>query len=635
MTDPTTNKTKVLIVEDEAIVAYDIESRLRKVGYSVSATAATGEQALAKIEETSPDLILMDIRLQGNMDGIATAAQIRDRYKLPVIFLTAHADRATLERAKLTGPFSYLVKPIGNVNLANAIEVALYKHRAERELQDREAWLSTVLRSVADAMVVTDAWGRIQFLNPTAEQLTGWVHAEAAGRPLFDIVCLVDAADRSITSELLSAAILEGSGAELPREVRMISRRGRTIEVEGQIAVSQAANRDAVGTVMTFRDVTFRKQEDEEIRQEQEMLVAGRLAGGIAVDYKQALSVILETSGALLLELDENNAHRPGIQAIQRAGHAAAALTAQLLELHRNQVVQTQNLSLNPIVSRLFPTLKRLAGPSIDIETRLHPELGEIRADPAQMEQVLLRLVLNARDAMPDGGRITIETENVDLPPRTELDKRPEPFVRLAVRDTGAGMDSEVAEHIFEPFFTTKERGNGTGLGLAIVHAIVTAGNGLINVDSRPGQGALFEIFFPRLETVPAVVPILNGRHSHAAGRPRTVLLVDPQPEVRRLLSNCLETSGYDLLEAESSDEALVIASLHDGPIDLLVAGVDLANLEAPRFGMRLAEVRPQTKVLLMSDHPEEDASQAVDVSTIRKPFTKAALLDRVKQILN
>src|SRR5579884_799568 len=153
--------TKVLIVEDEAIVAYDIESRLRKAGYSVPATASSGEQALEKIAETSPDLILLDIRLQGRMDGIAVAAEIKNRYKLPVIFLTAHADKATLERAKVTGPFSYLVKPIGNLNLSSAIEVALYKHRAERELQDREAWLSTVLDSVGDAMVVTDAWGRI------------------------------------------------------------------------------------------------------------------------------------------------------------------------------------------------------------------------------------------------------------------------------------------------------------------------------------------------------------------------------------------------------------------------------------------------------------------------------------------
>lgn len=634
MTEPI--KTKVLIVEDEAIVAYDIESRLRKAGYHVPATAASGEQALATIEKTLPDLVLMDIHLQGSMDGVATAAEIRDRYKVPVIFLTAHADRATLERAKLTGPFSYLVKPIGNVNLSSAIEVALYKHRTERQLQDREAWLSTVLRSVADGMVVTDAWGRIQFLNPTAEQLTGWPHGEAAGLPLFDVVSLLDSADRNITSELLSAAILEGSGAELPREVRLISRRGRATQIEGQIAVSQAANRAAVGTVMTFHDVTIRKREDIEIRQEQEMLVAGRLAGGIALDFKQPLSIILGNSDQLLREMDQADSSRERIQAIHQAGHAAAALTAQLLELHRNHIVEAQDVGLNPIINRLFPTLKRLAGANIQIEVRLDPALGNIRADPEQMDQVLLRLVLNARDAMPEGGRISIETENVDLPPRTELDKRPEPFVRLAVRDTGAGMDSEVAEHIFEPFFTTKERGKGTGLGLAIVHAIVTAGDGLITVDSKPGAGALFEIFFPRLEEPRSVVPISGVRAKPGSNRASTVLLVDSQPEVRRLLHNCLETSGYDLLDAESGEEALVIASLHDGPIDLLVTDAATASLDSPKLGVRLAEVRPQTKVLLMSEYPERFFSHdEMDVSLIRKPFTKETLLERVKEILN
>ena len=204
--------------------------------------------------------------------------------------------------------------------------------------------------------------------------------------------------------------------------------------------------------------------------------------------------------------------------------------------------------------------------------------------------------------------------------------------MRLAVRDNGAGMESEVAEHIFEPFFTTRE-GTGSGLGLAIVHAIVTAGNGFINIDSRPGGGALFEIFFPRLEEARSPRTSRN-RGALIAARTSTVLLVDPQPEVRRLLHSCLESGGYDLLVAEDSDEALIIASLHDGPIDLLVTDVSLASLDGPRLGMRLAEVRPQTKVLLMSDRPEGSSPENVDMCLIRKPVTKKALLDRVKQIL-
>ena len=249
-------QTKVLVVEDEAIVAYDLARRLRKAGYEVPAIVASGQQALESIEETTPDLILLDIRLQGEMDGIAVAAEVRERFKLPVVYLTAHADRLTIERAKITGPFGYLVKPVGNVNLASAIEVALYKHRVERELEDREAWLSTVLHAVGDAMVVTDAWGRIQFLNPAAEEMTGWPRGEVVGKPFGEVFCLLDAASRSITGDLLSAAMLEGVATELPRDLRMISRQGRTVQIEGGITVSQAKRRAAVGMVMTFRDVT-------------------------------------------------------------------------------------------------------------------------------------------------------------------------------------------------------------------------------------------------------------------------------------------------------------------------------------------------------------------------------------------
>ena len=494
------SQTKVLIVEDEAIVAYDLQTRLQKSGYAVSAIASSGEQALEGIKKTPPDLVLMDIRLQGAMDGIEAALEVRNRYKLPVIFLTAHADQATLERAKLTGPFSYLVKPIGNVNLASAIEVALYKHRAERQLQDHEAWLATVLRSMADAIVVTDALGTIQFMNPTAESLTGWTHSEAIGRPLNDVVCLIDSADCSIAGELVSAATVDGVATELPGEVRLVCRRGgRWVPVEGQIAISQAENRAVAGTVITLRDVTARNWEQVHIRQEQKLLVASRLAGGIARDFNNLLTIILGRSEELLREMDQDNTFRERIQAIRQAGSTAVALITQLLGLCPNQIIQLDEVDLNSVVDRLLPILKRLTGPSIHIESRLDPNLGKIRADVRQIEQVLLNLVLNARDAMPEGGEVSIQTENIDLPRPGELAIEVEPFARLVVKDTGPGMDREVADHIFEPFFTTKETGEGAGLGLAIVHAIVSAGDGLINVESKPGAGAQFEIFLPAI----------------------------------------------------------------------------------------------------------------------------------------
>jgi PAS domain S-box-containing protein len=248
------SQTKVLIVEDEAIVACDIERRLLKAGYSVPGIAASGDEALAKVEQTAPDLVLMDIHLQGDSDGIAVAAEVRNRFQLPVVFLTAYADKATLERAKATEPFSYLVKPISHVNLANTIEIALYKHRVEQELRKREAWLQTVLHSLPEAMLVTDASGCIQFLNANAERLTGV--SDAVGRPLWEVVRVVDFADRDMTVEL-RAAIGAGIAVDLPGEWRLLPGEGKAIPVEGQFAISRVAGRPS-GTVLTLRDVTAR-----------------------------------------------------------------------------------------------------------------------------------------------------------------------------------------------------------------------------------------------------------------------------------------------------------------------------------------------------------------------------------------
>jgi PAS domain S-box-containing protein len=512
------SQTKILIVEDEAIVACDLERRLLKAGYTVPSIAASGEQALRSIEQTSPDLVLMDIHLQGPSDGIAVASEVRNRFHLPVVFLTAYADKDTLERAKATEPYSYLVKPINHINLSSTIEVALYKHRAEQELRKREAWLGTVLHSLADAVVVTDASGSIQFLNPHAERLTGWAQADAVGRQLSDVVSLMDFADRDLAGEL-SAAIASGAGSELPRGARLTPRDGQAVTVEGHLAISRMNDRPS-GTVATFRDVTARDWEEKQIRQQQKMLVAGRLASGIARDFSRLLTGIVRYSQEMLDEMAEGDRSKRRVKAIHRAAFSAAVLADQLLGLCRKGPAEAKAIDLNSLVNRLLPMLRRMAGPSITVETSLAPELGEIRVDTSQMEQALLNLTLNARDAMPRGGKVSIQTSNVELPGS-------QAFVRLAVEDNGAGMDSEIAEHLFEPFFTNKKREVGKGLGLAVVHAVVTAADGLINVDSSPGAGSLFEIFLPRWENenvIPALtLGAINGANLTKAARVATM----------------------------------------------------------------------------------------------------------------
>ncbi len=547
--DMTVSQTKVLIVEDEAIVACDIERRLIKAGYAVPAIATSGEEAFRSIEQTSPNLVLMDIHLRGPADGIAIAAEVRNRFHLPVVFLTAYADKPTLERVKGSGAFSYLIKPIGHVNLASTIEVALYKHQVERELEKRDAWLQTVLDSMADAIVVTDAAGGIQFLNPTAERLTGWTNGEALGRPFWEVAHLA-VADREIADDL-QAAVRAGAPLDLPRESRLIARAaGRVAMVEGHIAISRIEGQPS-GTVLTFRDVTARNWEEIQIRQDQKMQAAGQLANGLARDFKRLLRVILGYSQQLLLEMGPDNAYRERLQAIHRAGNRSALLASQVVGLYRKDPVQARIVDLNLLLIRFLPILKRMAGPAIAVEAALGPELGQIRADIGQLKQIVLNLALNARDGMPLGGRVCIETGNVELPDRVPYYAGPESFVRLAVE-----WHAITSEHdLSEPFFAGND--SGIGLGMAVVDAMVNAADGVISVDRAPGGGPRFEVFFPRWREA------LNTLDASPASRPGSSRVRTEAAETRTAQNgpSIMNNEPVELLlvEDNASDEELTL----------------------------------------------------------------------------
>jgi two-component system cell cycle sensor histidine kinase/response regulator CckA len=493
-------QTRVLIVEDEAIVACDIERRLIKAGYAVPAIAASGDQALRCIEQTSPNLVLMDIHLQGPPDGIAIATEVRNRFHLPVVFLTAFADKPTLERAKSTGAFSYLIKPIGHVNLASTIELALYRHQVEQELAAREAWLQTVLDSLADAIVVTDASGAIQFLNPTAERLTGWTSSEAVGRRFWEVAHLA-VADCEISDDL-EAAIGAAIPSDLPHESRLFSRAGPVVTVEGQIAISRVENQPT-GTVVTFRDVTARNSQQAQIRQDQKMQVAGNLANGLARDFKRLLKVVLGYSQQILLEMDQGNPFRERLHAIHRTGNRAALLAGQVVGLYRKEPVQARIVDLNLLLTHFLPMLKRLAGPSIELSATLESQLGQVRGDIGQLKQIVLNLVLNARDAMPAGGRLCIQTRNVEPPGRTAGYAGTEFFVSIAIEAHGS---------IDKP---------GTGLGMAVVDALVNAADGLISLDSQPGGVPRVEVFLPTWPEPEKLTNVSLPSNSPRPGRPK------------------------------------------------------------------------------------------------------------------
>jgi signal transduction histidine kinase len=388
------------------------------------------------------------------------------------------------------------------------------------------------------------------------------------------------------------------------------------------------------------------RQSGEQLRHAQKMEAVGRLAGGVAHDFNNLLTVINGYSDVLLGRLAETDPARREIVEIQRAGERAAALTRQLLAFSRKQVMALQPVDLNGIVSGLGSMLRRLIGEDIDLTTTLGAGLWAATADPHQVEQVVLNLAVNARDAMPSGGKLSLSTANVTLDTPDERDGNPVPagrYVRLAVADTGCGMDEETKGRIFEPFFTTKERGKGTGLGLAMVHGIVMQTGGHIRVRSAQGKGTTFEILFPAADGR-ASNPAGTERGAQKSGAPEpgkgeTILVVEDEASVREIVLEGLKREGYSILAAGGGTEAVALAETHQGTIDLLLTDLVMPGMNGLDLAHRLTQMRPGMKVLCMSGHSEEAIgrfSEMGDGATfLQKPVTPSLLARKVREILD
>jgi two-component system, cell cycle sensor histidine kinase and response regulator CckA len=592
---------KVLVVEDEGLIALDIASRLEALGHEVIATVGTAEEAIEKAAEA--DIVLMDIRLDGPADGIEAAAEIRDRFHVPVVFLTGQADRSTLDRAKLAEPFGYIVKPLAPASLQTNIEVAVYKHGMDRKLEEREAWLSTTLSSVADAVIVTDVSGRVRLLNRAAEVLTGWIQPEAAGQPVSKIVVLLDKDFEQDASDPVPLAILRDAPVTLDGWT-LVARGGREMSIEGSVAPVKAAG-VAAGAVLTLRDASARRWEERQLRQSQKLEAASRLAAGVSSDYAGLLAVVRNQAEQLLRQFGDFSPARAAAEQIQQAATQAERLTRRLEAFSTRQVSHQEALSLNAIVRRCAKFLESVAGPKIELSIRPHIAAGKIRADAAQIEQALTNLVLHACATMPDGGRLLIETGNAEIP----VHGRMASYVLLAVTHTGTESDPE---KLFEPVFAGDEE-----LALPMVHAIATEHGGYVSAQPTAGGGCRFEMLLPRWSGA-ALVP-----RPEASDAP-SILLIDPRARVRSQLHNFFEANGYNLLEAGDGGEALALSEVHEGALQLLIAD----EPQADAIAEDLRRAHPEAAVLRIVERAEATPNE------IRFPFTQQGLLKRVEAIL-
>jgi PAS domain S-box-containing protein len=518
---------------------------------------------------------------------------------------------------------------------ADQAALALENARLFEDARAARDFLQSIAENSVDGIVTTDGHGQITYVSPGAEEIFGYARNEVLGRPIANLYRFGVAEARVIMHRL------HAEGRIRNYETAIRAKDGRWVDVSASISLLRDAGGAIVGTLGIMQDISERKKLEQNLRQAQKMEAVGRLAGGIAHDFNNLLTVITGRSALLLQRLSLGDPVRRDIELFQRTGERAAGLTRQLLAFSRRQMLQPRVLDLNAVVMSLSTMLRRLIGEDIDLMTVLGPSLGPIRADPGQLEQVIVNLVLNARDSMPQGGQLTIQTANADIDEnhgRQMLGVSSGAYTTLSVTDTGIGMDAETRSHIFEPFFTTKAPGEGTGLGLATVYGIIEQSGGEISVMSEPGRGTTFTIYLPRVDQLTEAPETVRVGTAAATGG-ETVLLVEDEDDVRELAREILEGQHYRVLDARDPEAALRIAERHRGPIHLLLTDVVMPQMSGRRLAEQLGALRPEMKVVYMSGYTDDTilrhgvADSAATV-LIPKPFAPEGLIAKLRDVL-
>ncbi len=493
--------TSILIVEDERIVARDLSESLSAMGYSVVGSAADSQAALELAAAHLPSLVLMDVRIDGEVDGVETANVLRSRFDIPVIFLTAYADDDTLSRAKNSAPLGYIVKPFKSAELRGTIEMALVRHELERRIREREHWFATTLRSVGDAVLAVDSQGAVNFANPIAEQILGANSSQLVGRAVDEVLRLVDEQTRAPVPNPMSRALSDRRPQDLPRGIA-VENSGRGLPIEDSSApIVDDAGR-LLGAVMVFRDVTEKRREELRTALNYRLTALGTLVAGVTHELSNPLSALFGASDLMRVELDQLSVSQtpaPFRAKIERLSELAnvvdeASRTMGDIVSDLRLFSAPQEDALKPVdVRAALETALRRASTLVKQRAQLTLELEEaplVLASTRRLVQVFINLLTNAAQAMAPERR----AHNRLL---VRLDTGPDGSARISFKDTGVGMDAETLKSIFDPFFTTKGLGEGSGLGLSISHGIVRSFHGEISVVSEPGIGSLFVVSLP------------------------------------------------------------------------------------------------------------------------------------------
>lgn len=513
------------------------------------------------------------------------------------------------------------------------------RRQAEDALRESIRRFREMLENIRMMAVGLDLKGNITLCNDFLLGQTGWKREEIIGQNWFDLFIPEDV--RSQVRNAFFEGITQGKILS-HSENDIVTKTGQRRSISWNNGVLRDLQGQMIGTTNIGEDITERKNLEEQLRQAQKMEAIGRLTGGVAHDFNNLLTAIIGYGELMVMKLGPDHALFKHAEEICNSAERAATLTRQLLTFSRKQVLAPRVLEINNIIGTVDRILRRLIGEDIKFKTSLDPRLGRVRADSSQIEQVILNLALNARDAMPKGGLLTLRTENVEIDhsyAQKHWKVRPGRYVMLSVSDTGIGMNEETRSHLFEPFFTTKEVGKGTGLGLSTVYGILQQSGGHIDVITAPGKGSTFKIYLPRVEdshetpishSVPSPMP---------SGGSETILIVEDEDHVRQLLSEILTAEGYKILTARHGMEALKVSASHSDPIHLMVTDVVMPELGGRELAQKMATHRPKTKVLFISGYAGtelmNESFPESEKNFLQKPFSPEVFRRKIRQILD
>ncbi len=649
---------RILIVDDERQNRQLLEVLLTAEGYRIQ-TASSGEEALALVAQQPPDLILLDIMMPV-MDGYQVAARVKDNLasrSIPVIMVTALDDRDAMMRALSAGAEDFLTRPVDRLELRVRVRNLLrlkaysdyhdqYSRMLEGEVGSRTAELvvsearkGAILESAMDCVVAVDAEGIVTEFNRAAEQTFGYNREDVLGKPMAPLLIPETRREEHYAGIMRYKDTGKSKYLGLPQDLTAMRADGTEFPISISVVPLRAPG--VTGFLAVIRDVTESKQLQAQFLQAQKMESVGRLAGGVAHDFNNMLTAILGYAELTLLKLGAGHAVASHVEEILKAGQRSASLTRQLLAFARKETIASRVLDLNEAIGDILKMLCRVIGENVRLVWVPGSALWNVKADAAQIDQVLANLAVNARDAMtgPDA-RLEIATSNVVLGAdfvAAHPGAGQGEFVRLRVADNGSGMDAHTLANIFEPFFTTKIPGQGTGLGLSTVYGVMKQHHGYIDVESTPGVGTTFHLYFPRTADGPEAA--VTGPVQAMPRGGETILLVDDEESVRTPVAEMLRYMGYQVLPASGGADAVALAESHTGTIHLLLTDVIMPGMNGAQLRDELLKQRPGVKVLFMSGYAGDVVLPQGVVSAgtnfLQKPITLRLLADAVRRSLD